>query len=128
MSYNKIILLGRLGKDPEIGSTPGGDKFAKFSIATEDQIKIKGEWQKETTWHNITLWNNSANYAEKNLHKGDGILVEGKMKFDNYEAKDGTKKMNPHVVVSLFKKQFLATGGSDQPVGDDLQIADISAE
>ena len=101
--------MGRLTADPEIGSTPKGTKFAKFSIATEDQIKTKNGWEKETVFHNVTLWNRSAEYAEKHLHKGEGIIVEGKQKNDKYESESGTKSYS-HIVVATFKKQFLANG------------------
>src|SRR6266404_3857986 len=90
-SVNKVILLGRLGKDAETKFTPSGIARSIFSIATNRRWKDQqsGEWKEETDWHNVVLWRseNLANY----LLKGKQIYVEGRIQTRNYEDKDGKK-------------------------------------
>lgn len=87
---NKVILLGRLGKDPEIMTFDNGTKKATFSLATTESYRDKdGNWQEQTEWHNIVLWRY---LAEKNLIKGDQIYLEGRIRSRSYDATDGTKR------------------------------------
>jgi len=87
---NKVILLGRLGKDPEIMTFDNGVKKATFSLATTESYKDKdGNWQEQTEWHNIVLWRY---LAEKNIIKGDQIYLEGRIRSRSYDATDGTKR------------------------------------
>jgi len=86
---NKVILVGRLGKDPEIMTYENGVKRAAFSLATTESYKDKdGSWQEQTEWHNIVLWRL---LADKNLIKGDLIYLEGRLRYRTYEQ-DGQKK------------------------------------
>ena len=90
---NKVQLIGNLGSQPEIRTTPQGKKLAKFSIATNDSYKnAKGERVKETIWHHVVAWGKVADIAEKYLNKGSEIAIEGKLINRNYNDKDGNKK------------------------------------
>lgn len=96
---NKVILVGRLGKDPEVKTLENGGKIANFSIATSESYKDKksGEKVENTEWHNISLWNSVAEIAEKYLKKGDNVYIEGKLKTRSYE-KDGTTRYATEIV------------------------------
>lgn len=89
---NKVILIGNLGKDPEVISFDGGVKKASFSLATTEVYRTRdGQDMEQTEWHNIVLWRGLAEVAEKFLHKGSQIYVEGRIKSRSYE-KDGQKR------------------------------------
>jgi single-strand DNA-binding protein len=86
---NKVILVGNLGKDPEIMTYENGVKRAAFSLATTESYRGKdGNWQEQTEWHNIVLW---GLHADKNLIKGDKIYLEGRLRYRTYEQ-EGQKK------------------------------------
>jgi single-strand DNA-binding protein len=88
---NRVTLIGRLGQDPEVREFETG-KLARFSVATNDVYKNnKGEYVNNTEWHRITAWNNMAAVAEKILHKGSEVILEGKLINRSYE-KDGVKQ------------------------------------
>lgn len=90
---NKVILIGNLGKDPEIRSLESGAKVANFPLATTEYYKNKqGERVEQTEWHNINLWNNLADLSEQYLKKGDRIYLEGRIKTRSYDDKDGNKR------------------------------------
>jgi single-strand DNA-binding protein len=87
---NKVILVGHLGKDPDIMTFDNGVKKASFSMATTESYKDKeGNWQDQTEWHNIVLWRY---LAEKNIIKGDLIYLEGRLRSRSYEDASGVKK------------------------------------
>jgi single-strand DNA-binding protein len=90
---NKVILIGNLGKDPEIQHFENGVKKAAFSLATSEYYKNKeGEKATHTEWHNVVLWRGLAEVAEKFLKKGNTIYVEGRIRRREYDDKDGQKK------------------------------------
>ena len=92
-SFNKVILIGNLGADPEIREMGDGTKMAKFSIATTEKYKNKqGELVSNTDWHNIVLWRRTAEVAEQYLKKGDSVCIEGKLKTRSWEDENGVKK------------------------------------
>ena len=87
---NKVILVGHLGRDPEVMTFDNGTKKASFSMATTESYKDKeGNWQDQTEWHNIVLWRY---LAEKNIIKGDLIYLEGRLRSRSYEDSNGVKK------------------------------------
>ena len=89
---NKVILIGNLGRDPEVISFDGGVKKASFSIATTEVYRTRdGQDMEQTEWHNIVMWRGLAEVAEKYLRKGSQIYVEGRIKTRSYE-KDGQKR------------------------------------
>ena len=96
---NKAILLGNLGKDPEIRRLDDGRAVANFSIATSESYKNKaGEKVTNTEWHNIVLWSPLAEIAENYLKKGSQVYIEGKISNRSYEDKEGVKKYISEVV------------------------------
>ena len=111
---NKVILVGRVGKDPEIKTLTSGNMVANFSLATSETFKDKntGEKKETTEWHNLVLWGKTAELAGKYVHKGDQLYVEGKITTRSWE-KDGIKRYTTEIVVNAM--QFLgsknASGG-----------------
>ena len=96
---NKVILLGNLGKDPEVRRLDDGRGVANFSLATSETYKNKsGEKVTNTEWHNIVLWSPLAEIAESYLKKGSQVYIEGKISNRSYEDKDGIKKYVSEVV------------------------------
>ena len=96
---NKVILLGNLGKDPEVRRLDDGRGVANFSLATSETYKNKsGEKVTNTEWHNIVLWSPLADIAENYLKKGSQVYIEGKISNRSYEDKDGVKKYISEVV------------------------------
>ena len=99
-SVNKVILVGNLGKDPEIKYTPQGKPVAKFSLATNERYKDKdGNWQDRTEWHNIVLWERLAEIAGEYLKKGGKVYIEGRIRTDSWDDKQtGQKKYMTNIV------------------------------
>ena len=113
---NRTILVGFLGKDPELRTIESGNKVANFSLATSENYKDKsGEWQEKTEWHNITAWGNLADRAER-LHKGDKIYLEGKLSTRSWDDKDGNKRYKTEVVASYFRIVTKRDAGPDVEV------------
>lgn len=99
---NKVILVGHLGKDPEVKTIENGVKVAKFSLATTESYKDKSGGRKDVTeWHNVTCWRNLAEIAEKYLTKGKQIYVEGKIRSRTWED-NGVKKYAIDIVADSF--------------------------
>ena len=96
---NKVILVGNLGKDPEVKYLDNGVAVANFSLATTENYKNKkGERVSQTEWHNIVLWRGLAEVAEKYLKKGASIYVEGKIKTRKWEDKDANTRYNTEIL------------------------------
>lgn len=99
-SLNKVQLIGRLGKDPEIKHTNDNIPVAKFSLATTDTYKDKsGQKQESTEWHNIVCWRHQAEFAEKYLSKGKQIYIEGKIRTRSWDDKEGVKRYTTEINV-----------------------------
>lgn len=97
-SFNKVILMGNLTRDPEVRYTPGGTAVSEIGLAVNDRRKdAKGDWVDEVTFVDITLWGRQAEIAGEYLNKGSQILVEGRLKLDSWE-KDGQKRSKLRVV------------------------------
>jgi single-strand DNA-binding protein len=100
-SVNKVILIGNLGKDPELRYAPSGSAVASFSLATSEQWKDQeGNPQERTSWHNIVVWGKLAEIAAEYLKKGRKVYVEGRLQYRDYETKDGNKRYVTEVVVN----------------------------
>ncbi|MFZ4400124.1 MAG: single-stranded DNA-binding protein [Bacteroidales bacterium] len=111
---NKVILVGNLGKDPEITNIGNDVKKAAFSLATSESYKTKdGNKVEQTEWHNIVVWRGLADVAEKYLHKGSKIYLEGKIKNRSYDDKDGNKRYITEIVGDTFTMLDSKPGGSD---------------
>jgi len=92
-SVNKVILIGRLGRDPEVKYTPSGAPVAKFSLATDEVFKDRsGEQQKRTEWHNIVAWNKLAEICGEYLTKGKQVYIEGSIRSRQWEDQAGNKR------------------------------------
>jgi single-strand DNA-binding protein len=98
-SINRVILVGNLGKDPEIRHLEGGVAVARFPIATSETYKDKtGNKVERTEWHNIVAWRGLAEVAEKYLKKGQSVYVEGKIRSNNYQDKEGIQRYSIEIV------------------------------
>ena len=96
---NKVILIGNLGKDPDVRYLDNGVAVANFSLATTENYKNKeGERVSQTEWHNIVLWRGLAEVAEKYLKKGASIYIEGKIKTRRWEDKEGNTRYNTEIL------------------------------
>ncbi|HBF43431.1 MAG TPA: single-stranded DNA-binding protein [Desulfobacteraceae bacterium] len=97
---NKVILVGRLGRDPEVKYTPSGAAVANFSIATSEQWKDKetGEKQERTEWHKIVAWRRLGEICGEYLHKGSQIYIEGRLQTRSWEDRDGNKRYTTEVI------------------------------
>ncbi|MFK5926062.1 MAG: single-stranded DNA-binding protein [Desulfuromusa sp.] len=116
MSVNKVILVGNLGKDPELRYTPSGTAVATFSLATTERYKDReGNKQEKTEWHNIVVWRQLAEICGKYLHKGKQIYVEGKIQNRSYDDRDGNKRYISEVVVN--EMQMLGSRDDNQQGG-----------
>ena len=115
MSVNKAILVGNLGKDPELRYTPSGTAVCTFSLATTDRFKNKqGEQQERTEWHNIVVWAGLAEICGKYLTKGKQIYIEGRIQNRSYDDRDGNKRYITEIVAN--EMQMLGRAG-DQGSG-----------
>src|SRR5476651_664882 len=99
---NKVILVGHLGKDPEIRQLEGGVSVASFPLATSETFNKDGKKVEQTEWHNIVLWRSLAEVAAKFLQKGKLVYIEGKLRTRSFEDKDGVKKYTTEVVAENF--------------------------
>jgi len=101
-SVNKVILIGNLGKDPEIKYTPSGTAVAKFSLATNERFKDKsGEWQDRTEWHNIVAWQRLAEIVGEYVKKGSKLYIEGRLQTSSWDDKEsGQKKYRTEVIAN----------------------------
>lgn len=104
MSVNKAILIGNLGKDPELRYTASGTAVASFSIATTERFKNRnGEQQERTEWHNIVAWGNLADICGKYLAKGRQVYIEGRIQSRSYDDRDGNKRYITEIVANEMK-------------------------
>ncbi|MBX2814468.1 MAG: single-stranded DNA-binding protein [Saprospiraceae bacterium] len=109
---NKVILIGNLGRDPEVRHLDNGAAVAKMSIATNESYRDKsGEWQTNTEWHDIVMWRALAERAERSLKKGSMIYVEGKLTHRKYQDKDGNDRYITEVVANTFRMLDRREGG-----------------
>src|ERR1700758_4247198 len=104
MSVNKVILVGRLGRDPETRFTSGGQAVANFSVATDESYKDRnGERQKRTEWHKIVVWGKQAEIAQQYLKKGSLIFIEGRIQSREWQVKGGQKSTSFEIVATNFR-------------------------
>jgi single-strand DNA-binding protein len=125
-TVNKVLLLGNVGKDPEIASTNGGTLVAKLSLATSERFKDKqGEWQERTEWHNLVAYARGAEILRDYVHKGSKLFIEGRLTTRSWDDKEsGTKIYRTEIVVGdislLSENGRSGKAASDQrPPRDD---------
>ncbi len=110
MSVNKVILVGNLGKDPEVRYTQTGSAVANFSIATSEQWNDRdGKRQERTEWHNIVVWGKQAEHCGQYLSKGRQVFIEGSIRTRSYDDKSGNKRYITEIIAQRI--QFLGSGG-----------------
>ncbi|MBE6447570.1 MAG: single-stranded DNA-binding protein [Alphaproteobacteria bacterium] len=122
-SINKVIILGNLGRDPEVRSAQDGSKIVSFSVATTEswRDKMSGERKDRTEWHRVVVFNtNLADVCEKYLHKGSKVYVEGQLQTRKWQDKDGIEKYTTEVVIPRFRGEItlLDSRNSDVDIGD----------
>ena len=129
MSFNKIIIVGNLGRDPELRYTPQGVAVCNFSLATNEKKRDKsGELQDVTTWFRVTLWRNQAENAAKYLTKGSPVYVEGRLGVEEWTDRDGN---NRHTLeVQGTEMHFISAGrgggGGDEYSGESSAPAEFA--
>jgi len=112
MSFNKVIIVGNLGRDPELRYTPQGTAVCNFSVATTEKRRDKsGDFQDVTTWFRVTLWEKKAEVAAKYLQKGKPVYIEGRLKIDEWTDRDGNNRYT--LDVTATDMQFIG-GASDR--------------
>ncbi len=122
-SVNKVILLGNLGRDPDIRATQDGNKIVNLSIATSERWKDRnsGEQREKTEWHRVVIFNeNLARIAEQYLRKGSNVYIEGQLQTRKWTDQQGIEKYTTEVVLSRFKGELTLLGNR----GDVQQISD----
>ena len=115
-SVNKVILVGNLGKDPEVRHTQDGKAIVNLSIATSEnwRDKVSGERKEKTEWHRVVIFNEAlAKVAEQYLTKGSTIYVEGQLQTRKYTDKDGVEKFSTEVVLQNFRGELTMLGGKN---------------
>ena len=114
MSFNKITLVGNLGRDPELRYTPQGTPVCSFSLATNERRKDKtGEMQDQTTWFRVTLWGRQAETASQYLSKGRPVYIEGRLRVEEWTDRDG--KARHTLEVHATDMQFIGGGRNEEP-------------
>ncbi len=114
-SVNKVILIGNLGKDPELKYTPSGTAVVKFSLATNERFKDKaGEWQDRTEWHNVVAWQRLAEIANEYLKKGRTVYIEGRLQTRSWE--DQATKQKKYMT-EIVANDLVLLGGREAGAG-----------
>ena len=109
MSLNKAMIIGNLGRDPELRHTQSGSAVCNLNIATSEKFKDKSdEWQERTEWHRVTVWGRQAENCEKYLAKGSQVYVEGRIQTREWQDKDGVTKCTTEIIAQTV--QFLKGG------------------
>jgi single-strand DNA-binding protein len=123
MSFNKIILVGNLGRDPELRYTPQGTPVCTFSLATNERRKDKsGEMQDQTTWFRITLWNRQAETAAQYLTKGRPVYIEGRLRVEEYTDRDGKPRYS--LEVTATEMHFIGSGRSEDAMAARASVGE----
>lgn len=116
-SVNKVILVGRLGRDPEVRHTQGGDKVVNMTVATSERWtnKTSGERQEKTEWHRIVIFDqNIADVAEKYLEKGSHVYLEGQLQTRKWTDKSGVEKYSTEIVLQRFRGTLTMLGSKGE--------------
>ena len=117
-SLNKVLLIGNLGKDPEVRYTASGTAVASFSLATSEKFKNKdGEWEERTEWHNVTLWGRLAEIAGEYLSKGKTVYIEGRLQTRKWQDKDGKDRYTTEIVGEKMQMLSRKDGSNHEDAG-----------
>lgn len=115
---NKVILIGNLGRDPELKKLPSGTAYVRFSVATNENYQQNGEWQTKTEWHNVIIWRQAAERAAKQLKKGSRVYIEGKITSRSWEDENGNTRYMTEIAAKHFRsleKRVSSGGGYMSP-------------
>src|ERR1051325_5932156 len=129
-SVNKVILVGNLGKDPEVRHTQDGRSIVNLSVATSENWKDKqtGERKERTEWHRVVIFNeNLAKIAEQYLKKGAKVYLEGQLQTRKYTDKDGSEKYSTEIVLQKFRGELVMLDGRGEGGGDRTERAPAMA-
>ena len=119
-SVNKVILIGNLGKDPEVRYLDSGVAVANFSLATTENYRNKeGEKVSQTEWHNVVLWRGLAEIAEKYLKKGSSVYIEGRIRNRKWEDKEGNTRYNNEILADNMTMLGGRSNDSNQDIGSN---------
>lgn len=133
-SLNKVMIIGRLGKDPDVRYTQSNTAVANLSIATSDRYKDKsGEWKETTEWHKVVAWGRKAEVCQEYLSKGSQVFIEGSLQTNKWEDKDGNTRYTTEI--KTFRMQMLDSkgdnnnnnssgGGGGQPMSSNVDLDD----
>ncbi len=132
MTLNKMMIIGNLGADPELRYTPGGKAVAELRVAVNDRSKgPDGEWQEETQWFRVELWEQAAERAAERLRKGHKVFAEGQLRAREWEGKDGQKRTSLEIrfarVQSLERRDPNEAGGFSGSFGDGMDAPPATA-
>lgn len=136
-SLNRVTLLGNLGRDPEVRTTPQGSQVCTLNLATTESYKDKqGEWQDRTDWHRVIFWDRRAETAQKYLKKGSKVMIEGRLQTRSYEDQSGVTKYITEVVGSNLvlidsisnNNSGVSHAGESSPNYDSFDDGDSSDE
>ncbi len=144
-SVNKAILVGNLGADPEVRTTPSGSRVATLSVATNRRWTDRsGVQQEKTEWHRVVAWNNLAEIVERYLRKGDRVYVEGRIEYRQWQGQDGQTRYTTEVIArdmvmlggrgeasageSFAARSVPATGGGEESHGEDVPAEALEEE
>ena len=118
MTVNKVILVGNLGRDPDVRGLPSGESVANIVIATSNKYKNRaGEMVEETEWHNAVLFGRLAEIAGQYLKKGSSIYAEGRLKTEKYTDKNGVEKYQTKIIIGELKMLGGRSAGENEPHG-----------
>ncbi len=112
---NKVMLIGNLGKDPEVKFGASGVQIARFSVATTDKVKKNDQWEDKTEWHNIVLFNKQAEIAGEYYKKGMTVYVEGKLSTSSWEDAESGQTKYKTEIIGNFTRNLTKRDSSDQP-------------
>jgi single-strand DNA-binding protein len=127
MSFNKITVVGNLGRDPELRYTPQGNAVCNFSMATNEKRRDKsGESQDITTWFRITLWGKQAENASKYLTKGSSVYIEGRLRVEEWSDRDGKSRYT--LDVHATDMQFIGSSRGDEMSGGQGNEGDFAQD
>ena len=129
-SVNKVILIGNLGKDPDVRHLENGATVANFPIATSENYKDRktGEKVSQTEWHNIVVWRGLADITERYLKKGDKVYIEGKLRTRSWQDQDGNTKYTTEVVADNLTMLGKSSDNSTAPPSQPAAATNITAK
>ena len=119
-SYNKVTILGNLGRDPELRTTPAGNSVANFSVATTDKWGQGEDRQERTEWHRVVVWGKLAEVCGEYLGKGRQVLVEGRLQSHSYEDNEGIKRYVTEIIAHQVEFLGQRSNGNGEPGATEL--------